>query len=235
MSLRPPAVLALILATLFAGLGQWQLDRARLKQGRLDQQRQALEERHARPLAVAAEAATDAVEWAHGWGRFDGPVLLLDNQVLEGRAGVRVYRPFRPEGARRPVLVELGWLALPPDRRLPETDVPEGGRKLSGLLAPPPAVGLRLGPAGQRLADGRWLLTRLDPAELAGPLGLAEGLSPRVLRPGPEDPIGYRRLFDAASLGLPPAKHRGYALQWFALATAAVAAAVLFARRRETS
>jgi cytochrome oxidase assembly protein ShyY1 len=118
---------------------------------------------------------------------------------------------------------------------LPATVALETYYRLDGLLLPPPSAGLRVGPPGQRLADGRWLLTRLDPAELSSVLGLEQPLLERILRPDPADRIGYTRSLDVLSNTLPPEKHRGYAVQWFALAAAVAFVAVFLTFRRKAA
>jgi cytochrome oxidase assembly protein ShyY1 len=95
---------------------------------------------------------------------------------------------------------------------------PNGEQKLVGLLTPPPASGLALGPAYTDSGSRRWLLTRIDLAALSKGLGIE--LGPRVLRLDPALPMGYARDLNALPNTLSPERHRGYALQWFGLAAA---------------
>ncbi len=241
-SIRLPAVSrwlpwlsALAIVVVFVGLGRWQLERADFKQALIERGERVLAERDAIALSRAVEV-TEGIDWAGGGGVFlDRPELLLDNQVREGRAGLRSYRLFRPDGADRPLLVDLGWLPWSADRRPPDSESVVGRRQLVGLMLPPPRSGLRLGPVGQPLPDGRWLLTRIDPEEIAAVLALPGGLSARVLRPDPADPIGHARDFDLLPNTLPPEKHRGYAVQWFALAAAVLVLASILAWRGRIS
>lgn len=204
----------LLLATGFAGLGQWQLGRGAEKRQMLGEVDTVLARRQAQPLSAAASPI--GYDWSQGAGRFlDGPVLLLDNQRRGPTVGVRVFAAFQPtDGAA--LLVDLGWLALPGDRQLPEVALPSGTQTLSGLLSPPPSTGLALGPAYTESAPRRWLLTRVDLPALSA--GLRLSLSPRVLRLDPALPIGYARDLDVLPNTLPPERHGGYAVQWFGLA-----------------
>lgn len=228
-------LLALAVAALCAALGFWQLQRMHAKQALLDDSARVLEQRRAQPLALAADPARARdFDWAAGAGGFPPlPAVLLDNQNRGGRAGVRAYRVFQPEQAgAAPLLVELGWLPLPGDRRLPGVAMPAAGR-VSGLLLPPPSPGLAA-PAVEVQADGTLLLVTLDPAAVATALGLP-ALAPRVLRLDPDLPLGYARDLDLLPNTLPPERHLGYAVQWFALAAAVLAIAALLtwrARRR---
>lgn len=225
-------LLALPVAAGFAALGCWQLDRAEQKQGMLDGAQQALSQRLTLPLGAAADAAhANDYAWAVGSGRFDarGP-LWLDNQQRGGRAGVRVYRIFLPERGA-PLLVDLGWLPLPGDRSLPDIARPEGPIELRGLLSPPPSSGLALGP-GLIGKEGGWLLTRVDTVAISAATGLSSPLAPRVLRLDPALPIGYDRDLELLANTLPPERHVGYAVQWFALALTVLATALILTFRK---
>ncbi|MDQ3159743.1 MAG: hypothetical protein M3Q51_01825, partial [Pseudomonadota bacterium] len=89
----------------------------------------------------------------------------------------------------------------------------------------------------------RWLATRIDIDAIARELKLSAGLSPRVLR---LDPARNKR--DAGVMLVPgvrdlvilpntltPARHLGYAVQWFALSlTVLVVAVVLTLKARKS-
>jgi len=222
--------LALIVIALFCGLGTWQLGRAKQKEAMLAASQKILSERRAVPLGDAARPALRGdYAWASGSGRFPpGPAVLLDNQNRDGRAGIRAYRVFQAEGAP-PLLVELGWLPLPGDRRLPEVPPPEGEYTLSGLLAPPPAEGLVKAVSATQSSGDR-LVTGLDMSALARDLRLP-ALAPRVFRPDPALPLGYARDLDILPNTLPPERHLGYAVQWFGLALAVLITALVVSRR----
>jgi len=225
-------LLAVAAITLFSNLGLWQSRRAVEKQAMLDAAAQVLDARAPVALAAAADSArAHRYDWAAGAGRFDprGP-LWLDNQQREGRAGVRAYRIFVTERGTA-LLVDLGWLPLGGDRVLPPIARPAGQIELRGLLAPPPSPGIALGSGVARSGDG-WLLTRVDPAAIAAATGLSVPLAPRVLRLDPALPLGHARDLELLANTLPPAKHRGYALQWFALALAVLVTALILTFRR---
>lgn len=224
--------LALAVAGACAALGTWQLQRMAAKQAMLDAAARVLRERDPRPLAHAADPArARAYDWAAGRGRFAPlPAVLLDNQNRAGRPGVRAYRVFLPEDAAAvPLLVELGWLPLPPDRRLPQVEAPALA-EVRGLLLPPPSPGLAAAPPA-RQDDGTLLAVALDPPALAAALGLP-ALAPRVLRLDPELPVGHVRDLELLPNTLPPQRHLGYAVQWFGLAATVLAIALVLTLRR---
>lgn len=226
-------MLAVLAIALFVRLGLWQSQRAVEKQAMLDASAQVLTRRTPVLLAQAGnrERSHD-YDWAAGAGRFaDTGPLWLDNQQRAGRAGVLAYRVFLPEGVAHPILVDLGWLPLPPTRAMPAIALPEGRIEVRGLLVPPPSSGLALGSGIAREGDG-WVLTRIDMDVVSRTLGLRPSLASRVLRLDPVLPLGYERDLQLLANTLPPERHRGYALQWFALAIAVLATALILTFRK---
>jgi surfeit locus 1 family protein len=224
--------LALPLAALFAALGFWQHGRGGDKQATLDSVDAQLADRRPQPLALAADAGrVDDHDWAAGEGRFaEGPAVLLDNQQREGRVGVRAYRAFVPsDAAATPLLVELGWLPLPGDRTLPPVPRPDATR-VAGLLSPPPSPGIGAAVAVPQ-ADGTVLAIGLDMQALAPLLGQPR-LAPRVLKLDPALPFGHARDLDVLPNTLPPERHFGYAVQWWALSAAVLVVALVLTLRR---
>lgn len=216
----------------FCLLGHWQLQRMGQKQALLAAQ-QAASAQPAMPLARAL-GAPGVVHAVVDHGRFLPGLVLLDNQIRHGRAGVKLYRPFRSDDGAL-VLVDMGWRPLPADRTLPTVPFPPSPVDMRGLLAPAPSPGLAIGPAQVDAGPDRWLASRMQAAALAGVLGLP-ALPARVLRLDPALPFGDERDLDLLPNTLPPERHLGYALQWFGLAlTVLVVALVLEWRRRRAA
>ncbi len=222
--------IALLTIALFARLGFWQLDRSHEKRAMLEAASQALASRVPQPLSVVGDASRrQRYDWVEIEGRFaDAPAVLLDNQQHAGKVGVRAYRRFDVRGGP-PLLVDLGWVALPLDRLMPPVPRDVSRTALSGLLLPPPGAGLGMG-APATLADGTLLTTTIDLQALRVPLQ-APTLAPRVLRPAPDAGFGFQRDFDILPNTLPPERHLGYAVQWFALACAVLITALLLTWR----
>lgn len=224
--------LAVLAIALFGRLGYWQAQRAVEKQAMLDAAAQVLAQRKAVPLAQAADpTGVRDYDWTVGSGRFaaHGP-LWLDNQMRNGRAGVHAYRVFLPD-AGAPLLIDLGWMPLPAERVMPAVALPHGQIEVRGLLVPPPSSGLALGEGIVR-QDSGWVLTRVDIDAVSRTLELPAPLAPRVLRLDPALPLGYERDLQLLANTLPPEKHRGYSLQWFALAIAVLATALILTFRK---
>jgi surfeit locus 1 family protein len=228
--------LALTLAgvALFGRLGLWQYERMREKQATLDAVTAILAARKPVSLLQATDPARASEhDWAAGGGDFaDSEPLLLDNQMRHGHPGVRVYRQFHPDDASQSVLlIDLGWVPLAGDRALPALQFAEPRHvQVSGLLSPPPSTGVAMGTGIER-REHAWLLTRMDLPAIGRTLG-GQSLATRVLRLDAALPIGYERDLDVLPNTLPPQRHLGYAVQWFALALAALAIFVVLHWRK---
>ena len=222
-----PTLLAAALMPLLIGLGVWQLSRYEYKTG-LEQAYAA----SAEPIAADAVTGDDGDRFrpVTALGRYDAErQFLIDNMVSRGRNGFFVITPLRLEGGGV-LLVNRGWIAQDARRR-PAADIGVGEetRRIEGRVGHLPVAGLDLG--GGDVAAGPWPSVRQFPdiPELAA--ALAEPVEPWVLLLSPQAADGFRREWEPG--GLPATRHLGYAVQWFALATAlAVIYVVVNVRRR---
>ncbi len=227
MRLRRPSAFAVALTlfgiAVFCALGIWQLRRATYKESVLARFHQAA----VAPLTTLGAALADRRSGDYPHVRVDGRlegdrVYLLDDQMRSGRLGVMVFVPFVPAGSARVLLVNLGFLAkmgvdatAPPE--LPP--IPTTAVTLTGIYAPPPLTGLRLGGNPLR-REQTWpkVVTWIDPRQIGEDLGAA--VYPHVLLLDPDAHSAYLRTWTANVML--PARHRAYALQWFTFALAAV-------------
>ncbi|HMM74550.1 MAG TPA: SURF1 family protein [Gammaproteobacteria bacterium] len=228
--LRIGFVLALI--ALLIALGCWQLERAEQKRALRAAFERQLE---AAPLDLALHKAEPLINHAwrrvRGTGRYEPPILLLDNRVREGRVGYEVLTAFRlDDGAR--ILVDRGWMAAPPRRTdIPDLGLPAQVTSLHGRLAPAPTTGIILGDAAQpeRLGPDLWRLQHIDFATLDATF--APGFLPMLVYLDEAEPGGYDR--DFALPAVDDGKHTAYAVQWFAMAGAvAILLGISLHRRR---
>ena len=156
-------------------------------------------------------------------------VLLLDNQIQGGKTGVSVFVPLvMPSG--QAMLVQMGWVAWP-DRRQPPVIPPlPASFRAAGLIAAPPSPGLIRDSLGQ--GPFPRLLMSIEPEALAPVLELPK-LSSRVFWPQADAASGFAR--DWQPPGIPADKHRGYALQWFSFAIAAIILFLFLHRKKKAS
>ncbi|MBR9883757.1 MAG: SURF1 family protein [Oceanospirillales bacterium] len=202
--------LCLLLLALFCSLGFWQLDRAEQKRR---WQAQQSEQRLIDPTPAELQAALSEKEWVAVSVDIDWlkqMPLYLDNRTHQGRAGYEVLLPARL-GSGQLILTNIGWLQGPKLREQePTVDSPMSGR-FEGVVGMPVDT-FRLNDSG---SGADWRLERLMSGEAGERWGL--DLPPWVLwltEPVVEDVVA--RVPGAGTL--PPERHLGYAVQWFALA-----------------
>lgn len=219
--------LALVAMAGFARLGFWQYARMQEKQALLANVDKAL--RSHVDFGLDSDV-TGGIQWVSGDADVLPPTLLLDNQMREGRAGVRVYCIVQPDAAAPRRLVDFGWLAVGGDRSMPPARCPTQRMHVRGLSVPLPSSGLKLGAAMQDLGDGRWLMTRVDPEAIYQATQI--GTSSHVVKLDPALKIGWPRDLDVLPNTLPPERHLGYAVQWWALSLAVFITALVLSIRK---
>jgi len=229
MSFKPSIKLTLLLfalALIFLRLGIWQTDRKAQKQLLFEQFENA-------PLLSLPEALQQQEQFARieARGRYDPDRhILLDNKIFNGRAGVHVLTPFSLENGTQ-ILVNRGWLPLAADRRsLPEVPTDGRDRVIDGILNRPPTGGQRLGEADiVKRDDWPQLITYLDLNAVGE--ALESPLEPWLVQLAADDVSGFEgRQWQAAVMT--PEVHGAYALQWFALAAAALVIWIVLGIRR---
>lgn len=210
-----PHAAALLVILMCLRLAVWQFDRA-------DEKRELLQDWERAGAVALGEPVPQGASYARAraTGRFDpSRHVLLDNQIRQGRPGVHVFTPFRPEGLERTWLVNRGWHALESRQGpLPQIDTPADRITISGRLTDPPRVGLQLGEARALDAD-RWpnLVTYLDPGRVEAALG--ENVAGRVILLDPDHPA-HLTGNEWRPVNFGPDRHRAYAWQWLTMAAA---------------
>lgn len=218
-----PALLAtLAVVALCLRLGFWQLDRADTK---ASWQQQQLERSGRDPLSLneALSLSEPANYPVRVHGQFDNDrVILLDNRVLDRVAGYHVLTPLQTDGGKW-VLVNRGWIGRGADRNvLPEITPISGDVVVEGFAYQYSDRTFTL--ADDDLSSPRWplRLQKIEIDALAAVLGVE--LAPFEIRVRPdaalESGAQMPRIWHDPVMG--PEKHRGYAVQWFAMATAAL-------------
>lgn len=224
-----PTLAVILLLPLLCSLGVWQLHRAVAKQQLLDQFAQRSQQKP-QPLAND-ELIYTPVQVS---GRFDiAHPLLLDNRIVNNAAGYDVLVPFIPtaEGDstlqvanQRIVLVNLGWIprsacyaqaAESQQLTCPVVDsvlrTQQQPATITGLAQPPEHNLVLAHPA----VPLNWPLVVEDVQLDALSKTLNRPLYPYILLfTGNGGLQPHWQLVTSVT----PARHRGYAVQWFALA-----------------
>lgn len=208
-----PLVAGVALALLALQLGNWQTRRAAEKTA-LQAEYLAPARSHAQPLGRGVPAEWQTVEVRGEW--LDAGTILLDNRVHGGRAGYHVVTPLQlaEQGVR--VLVNRGWIAAGPDRsRLPRIVTPPGLHTVTARVRHPVDKPFTLGSDAAAPAGIVWQNLDLPRYRAALPvadfyLQQTSHADDGLIRDWPRPDVGIDR-------------HRGYALQWYALAALATA------------
>jgi len=214
-----PFVATVLLVALGIALGNWQERRAAQKsalQARLDQRAAQA------PLVLGpAPAPLEQIEYRRVTvsGAFvAGWPVFLDNRPQQGRAGFYLVMPFKIAGSDTSVLVARGWLPREAEHdRLPRYDTPSGPTTIEGIVTGSPGRVMQLGAPAPLKPDA--IVQNVDVAGFARDSGL-KLLPFFVEQTGPRQPgEALVRDWPAPSTGID--RHKGYALQWYALAAMA--------------
>jgi len=220
-----PTIGAAVAIALTLALGRWQTERAEEKAAH-----QTLLEARMNEAPVLLTGSVESPEplvyrhvRAAGQWVAEGQIFI-DNQVLEGRAGFHVMTPLRLESRKEAVLVNRGWVARSGDYpRAPAVAVPSGRIEVAGVATLPPKRVLEL--AADTVSGNVWQNLSIERYRRQ----TGNPVLPIVIladRPAP----GLTAMRERPDAGI--AKHREYALTWFALAATVLALWIALNLRR---
>jgi surfeit locus 1 family protein len=214
-------VLTAVLVAAFVSLGWWQIGRAHEKRAMME----SFERGAGTSVALDAANIGELPRYQHvtATGQYEpARQILLDNMPSStGQPGYRVLTPLRRGGAERILLVDRGWVPLGATRQqLPVVTVETGPRSVAGRLDGLPVPGIRVGNA-QAEGETGWPRVLNFPTQADVETALGQAVESRILLLDASSPDGYQRDW-RPSVGFPPERHLGYAIQWFALAVTLV-------------
>jgi cytochrome oxidase assembly protein ShyY1 len=224
------AAAGLILCGIAIALGNWQSRRADAKAA-LERQWKALDQAPTRLVnspAVSAEVENNlpAKVRVRGHPEHESSIWL-DNRIVDGRPGFYLLTPLRLANGAGVVLVLRGWVARDASSpsRLPSVNQSET-MDIEGIAikAVPRVLELRSSPRADRL-PAVWQNLDLDAARAATRLPLAGFVVQQIS----SSDDGLVRRWPQTALN--PQKNRGYAFQWYAIATVIGALTVFFTVR----
>ncbi len=221
-----PSVAALAAIVLTVLLGNWQTRRAeeRLALGRQldDAAHQAVRALPPSPVDVHDYEFSRVSARGEYSARH---TILLDNKVLRGVPGYQVLTPLKIAGGEMYVLVNRGWVAAGARRDiLPRIQTPAGAETVEGIGVVPSKYILEL---GAKTEEGS-VWQNLVLARYAKWSGLK--LQPIVLQQTSAAADGLVRAWGRPDTGAD--RNRGYAFQWYALATTIVITYVALSFKR---
>lgn len=203
-------LLTVIFLPILISLGFWQIERANEKHSIIN------EITRTKRAPALPWHATDLLPYqlVVAEGKFDeNRYWLLDNQVRRGKVGFDVIMPFVSKGAE--ILVNRGWVEGDISRRtLPKVTTPSDTIKITARTYKP-FVTLEAHNGGKELGWPR-IIGNLNIAEMAA--GLKVEHSEYILRLQQDSPGALHTGWP--EINVSEAKHKGYAVQWFAMAFA---------------
>lgn len=208
----------LVMVPALAALGFWQMSRGEEKAAIAAE---FLHKQQQPPVQLDELVDTPASELAYRPVRLSGrfrpqQYFLLDNKMVQGRYGNEVLAVFEPADSDSLVLVNRGWIVADAARRsLPDVAPVPGDVTIEGQIYVAPGRPYML--ADKPLAEGwpkRVQAVQID--KLANALGVqADAIFPYPVRIASKATGAL--YVDWPVVNMSPAKHYGYAVQWFAM------------------
>lgn len=227
-------IFSLVFLGVFLRLGFWQLERASEKVVLLERQEAAMNEAPATLLSLVEAGVAEDGERVSGFGRYDEEdVYLLDNRVLEGKVGFEVLVPFFDEASQTWFLVNRGFVPMGRTRDDAPTipAMAPNPQALNGKIY----LGGKIASAGpEHVAEKKFGTIVQAPDTALVSLERGEDFYPHfpfLVRLEEEDRNALPRYWPVTVMS--PAKHRGYAAQWFTMALAVTIAWAAFTFRRK--
>lgn len=220
-----PYLVGASVAVLMLSAGFWQLDRAAEKRS----EHEAFAAGGAHRLFAEGDAVRpyQPLELRGTW--LGDREILLDNIIVRSRVGHYVLTPLVTGAGDPLVLVNRGFIVAESDGTTAEALTPRTSvRSVRGRAGRLPRAGYRMGEA--ILDPATWPLRALYPDYGDIEAALGASVQPFVLLLDADEPNGFER--DWQPGGMTPARHTGYAVQWFLMALVLAGLMVWHARKR---
>ena len=227
-------LLTAVLLPMMLSLGFWQLRREAEK---LELQAVWDARQVEMPVALSTVDTAEDQQYrqVHARGHFDNThMFLLDDRTYQGKVGYEVIVPLMTDEGTV-ALVNRGWQPLGVSRaELPLVAPIEGSVMIAASIYQPVGEAFLL---GSELETGGWpkVIQELDPPRLAALAGYIDKAKvfPYSLRLSEAAPGALIRYWPVISTT--PEKHRGYAVQWFLMATALLSLYLYYSTRAEST
>ena len=217
------ATFSFVFIVIFTLLGFWQIERGLLKT-------ELINEFNLEQTQPPNKISNSSKAWSRVFieGLYDpSQQTLIDNQINNGKVGYKIYTPFY-YGDDQAIFVDRGWIPQGKTRNdLPNLDFNANKMIITGSLIKPEKEFL----AGDELLTDKWPM-------------VSQTKSPEIIETAYKDKFFDKVLIlEAGSklmneyiaiipFSINPAKHFGYALQWFTMSIV-LAGMFIYALKRE--
>ena len=190
-------------------MGVWQIERGQAKSKILSAYEKAGDD-------LPNKLSSGSFKWQRvvTKGYFDANnQVLLDNVINKGIAGYKVLTPLISEDTKKLLLVDRGWLPAGNDRgKLPKLDISKDEVKIFGTLESP-ELGFVL--SENLITNSSPKVSQTKNIEVLQ-TAFNQELFPFILvaEPTLKDSLEYIKI---TPTNMTPAKHYGYAIQWFTM------------------
>ncbi|STX50601.1 Uncharacterized conserved protein [Legionella busanensis] len=200
-------------SSFFIYLGIWQLNRAHEKKSMLITEKYLSEKS---PIKWQVNSNPKQYQQIIVQGQYLPQNFLLDNQHYEHQFGYNVLTPLLLSDGKV-ILIDRGWIKGDLDRRkLPTITFLNKSLQLLGQVYYPSSKNWVLGQILEEKTPNLAVIEQIDPVKISQ--FLHKSVYPFIIRLHKLEKNGYIR--EWAVISMPPARHKAYALQWFAMALA---------------
>lgn len=215
--------ITLLLIPCFVYLGYWQLDRAALK---TELEQTFTNHLKAPILPFSALFTTEDPEKLAKKFRYrrvqvkgyfiNQFTFFLDNQIVEGKVGYKVFTPFKPHDSPTLLLIDRGWVPIVNSRsHLPSIHPIKGEVTVIGMINLP-SHGLKLKSAKSQSNQWPLVVQYLDFKVLS--IHFKQNFYPFLLQTESKTAFSYQ--VPPITFTVSAKRHLGYAIQWFTIAFA---------------
>jgi surfeit locus 1 family protein len=143
--------------------------------------------------------------------------IILDNQIVEEKAGFLIYTPFKILDSNKIILINRGWYPLSNSRKdIPNIPPIKDMQTIEGEISQMPSSGISLGKViTEKLDESSFRLQKMDYEVLSSLI--SKDLMRYVVKL--KKPIFDKTYILDSGMPVPDSdKNYGYAFQWFAMA-----------------
>ena len=206
------SLVTLVVFILFVALGVWQLNRSHEKQAMLN--KYEMLSKKTPKLFTPLDGLPEQYEPLQVRGVFLPTVFLLDNQHVEHQLGFDALSPLLVDKTHV-ILVDRGFVPIQTSRiDLPSINTPTGQLSVRGTSYYPSEKNWVLGQSSEIRSKNLVIIEKIDAKWISH--FLHKSVYPFISRLHANEPNGFHRVW--ATVAMPPARHIGYAVQWFSMA-----------------